>query len=352
VKELIRKEIHTLTEYTLKQYQARIKLNQNENPYELPQEIKDEILQRVGALSWSRYPPFVPQRQIEKLSAFTGWREDGILIGNGSNDLLQLLFTSSLERGTTAVISQPTFTLYKILAQGMAADICEVPMTSAFQFDVEGIIAAANESDARLIVICSPNNPTGTLLSRDEVRAIIERTSALVVLDEAYVQFARESHASLLKEYDRLVVLQTFSKAMGAAGLRLGYAMLAPELARELNKLKLPYSVNIFSLLAMETLIERWDTIKGWIELLKNERELLLRELARIPTLVSYRSEANFILFESKGKTPGQIFDTLLAKGILIRDVSSYPKLGRGLRVTVGKPEENLEFLNALEEAV
>ena len=137
MKELIRKEIHTLTEYTLKQYQSRIKLNQNENPYELPQQIKDEVLQRVGALSWSRYPPFVPQQQIEKLASFTGWREDGILIGNGSNDLLQLLFTATLERGTTAVISQPTFTLYKILAQGMAADIREVPMTKAMHFDTE-----------------------------------------------------------------------------------------------------------------------------------------------------------------------------------------------------------------------
>ena len=352
MKDLIRKEIKTLTEYTLRQYPARIKLNQNENPYELPQQIKDEILQRVGSVAWSRYPPFVPQQQIEKLAAFTGWQEDGILIGNGSNDLLQLIFTASLERGVPAVISQPTFTLYKLLAQGMAADIHEVPMTSTFRFDTEQIVAVANGSGARLIVICSPNNPTGTFLPRNELRSIIERTDALIVLDEAYVQFARESHASLLKEYDRLVVLQTFSKAMGAAGLRLGYALLAPALAKELNKLKLPYSVNIFSLLAMETLIDRWETIKGWIEVLKHEREFVLNELARIPTLTPYRSEANFILFESGQKTPRQIFDALLAKGILIRDVSSYPMLGRGLRVTVGKPEENQEFLTALQEAL
>ncbi len=281
--ELIRKEIKTLTEYTLKQYPWRIKLNQNENPYELPQHIKDEILQRVGALSWSRYPPFIPQQQIEKLAAFTGWPGEGILIGNGSNDLLQLLFTAALERGIAAVISQPTFTLYKLLARGLAADVVEVPMTSSFCFDTERIIEAANEADARLVVICSPNNPTGTFLSRDEVRTIVERTNGLVVLDEAYMHFARESHASLLKEFDRLVVLQTFSKAMGAAGLRLGYALLAPSLARELNKLKLPYSVNIFTLLAMETLIDRWETIKGWIEVLKQEREFLQKELERIP---------------------------------------------------------------------
>ena len=350
--DLIRKEIKTLAEYTLRIHPARIKLNQNENPYELPQQIKDEILQRVGALSWSRYPPFIPQQQIEKLAAFTGWREDGILIGNGSNELLQLLITATLERGTVAVISQPTFTLYKILGGGMAADIREVPMTESFCFDADRIIAEANRSDARLIIICSPNNPTGTFLSREEVRAIVEKTKALVVLDEAYVHFARESQSSLLKEYDRLVVLQTFSKAMGAAGLRLGYAMLAPSLAKELNKLKLPYSVNIFTLLAMETLVDRWNTIKGWIDILKDEREFVLNELSQIPTIIPHPSEANFILFETMKKTPKQIFEALLAKGILIRDVSSYPMLKKGLRVTVGKPEENREFLNALKEAV
>jgi histidinol-phosphate/aromatic aminotransferase/cobyric acid decarboxylase-like protein len=173
-----------------------------------------------------------------------------------------------------------------------------------------------------------------------------------VVLDEAYFQFARESHASLLKEYDRLVVLQTFSKAMGAAGLRLGYGLMAPALAKELNKLKLPYSVNIFTLLAMETLIDRWETIKGWVDLLKKEREFLIGELARIPSLTVYPSEANFLLFETKEKTPKEIFNALLARGILIRDVSSYPMLSRGLRVTVGKPEENREFLTVLREAL
>jgi histidinol-phosphate aminotransferase len=352
VSDLIRKEIKTLTEYTLKQHSWRIKLNQNENPYELPQAIKDEILQRVGALSWSRYPPFIPQQQIEKLAAFTGWPGEGILIGNGSNDLLQLIFTATLERGTAAVISQPTFTLYKLLAQGVAADIHEVPMTSSFCFDTDRIIKTANECDARLIVICSPNNPTGTFLSREEVRTIVERTKALVILDEAYIQFARESHVSLMKEYDRLVVLQTFSKAMGAAGLRLGYGLMSPGLAKELNKLKLPYSVNIFTLLAMETLIDRWDLIKGWIDVLKKEREFLLKELARIPTIKPYPTEANFILFETEKRTPKELFNALLSKGILIRDVSSYPMLGKGLRLTVGKPEENLEVIAALKEAV
>ena len=350
--DLIRREIQHITEYTLKQYPCRIKLNQNENPYELPPEIKHEILQRLAALRWSRYPPFVPQEQIELLASFAGWKKDGTLLGNGSNDLLQLIFTCALERGRSVVISQPTFTLYKLLGQSLGATVHEVPMLKLFAFDIERLIDVTNGTGARLLVLCSPNNPTGTCLSRQEVVRILESTNALVVLDEAYVQFARESQVSLLQQYDRLVVLQTFSKAMGAAGLRFGYALLSPELACHLNKVKLPYSVNVFTLTAAEVLVARWHMIKGWIEKIVAERESLREEMRKLPTLRTYESGANFLLFESLEKPSKHLFTSLLEQGILIRDVSSYPMLERGLRVSIGMPDENKEFLSALREAL
>ncbi len=249
---MIRPEIADLGAYSLKQYPHRIKLNQNENPFELPEAVKTEILERLTRASWSRYPSFVPAEQIARVAAFGGWMPEGTLLGNGSNDLLQLLFMSVLERGKTCVISQPTFTLYKILARGLGASVEEVPMTRDFGFDVDRIISAARSRSAEMVVLCSPNNPTGTLLGRDEVVSILEQTTGLVVLDEAYVQFAPGSLVDLLGKYDRLVVLQTFSKAMGAAGLRFGYAFCQPALAVNLNKLKLPYSINIFTLLAVD----------------------------------------------------------------------------------------------------
>ena len=348
----LREEIIALSEYNLKQYPCRIKLNQNENPYELPSVIKEEILQRFAAARWSRYPAFVPQEQIELLAAFTGHRSDGILIGNGSNDLLQLLIFSSLGRGTSVVISQPTFTLYKLLAQSLGATVLEVPMVGPFAFDVDQIIGRANADGAAMVIVCSPNNPTGTCLSEQDVRSIVERTRALVVLDEAYVQFARESRINLLAEYDRLVILQTFSKAMGAAGLRFGYSLSDPALARQLNKVKLPYSVNIFTLIASEVLIRRWGMIEGWIEKIVRERESLLDALRRLDGVRTYQSGANFLLFETLSKSPADIFNALLRKGILIRDVSSYPLLDRGLRVSVGTPEDNKEFLAAMKEVL
>ena len=347
---LFRPEITELSEYNLKVHPCRIKLNQNENPYELPQPIKQEILDRLANENWSRYPAFIPQHQIDKVAEFTNWRPDGVLLGNGSNELLQLLLTCLLERGKSVVISQPTFTLYKLLARSVGATVCEVPMIRPFAFNVQGIIDAANRSNASLIIICSPHNPTGTTLSHDDVRRILDSTNAVVALDEAYVQFAKETQTSLLKEYERLVILQTFSKAMGAAGLRFGYLLASPLVAKNLNKVKLPYNVNIFTLIAAEVFIDRWQIISRFVEAIIAERERVFARIAEMNGLVVHPSLANFICFEMLTKTPKYVVDSLLNKGILIRDVSSYPMLDHGLRVSIGTPEQNDEFLTALKE--
>jgi histidinol-phosphate aminotransferase len=352
MKTIIRPEILDLAEYHLAQFPHTVKLNQNENPYELPREIKREILERLDAAHWSRYPAFIPQEQIDLVAGFAGWDPAGTLLGNGSNDLLQLLFMAVLERGKTVVISQPTFTLYKLLARGLGADVREVMMDRSFRFDISGIIAAAQETRAAMVVLCSPNNPTGTYLTEADVVRVLDATEGMVVLDEAYVHFAPGSLHHLLSRYDRLVVLQTFSKAMGAAGLRFGYALAAPALARQLNKIKLPYSVNIFTLIGAEVLIRRWDVIRGWIDTILKERERVRGALAAMRRVTVHPSDANFLLMEVEGKTPREVFMHLAGRGILIRDVSSYPMLERGLRVTIGTPEENTAMLSALQEAV
>ncbi|MGB2957698.1 MAG: histidinol-phosphate transaminase [Bacteroidota bacterium] len=349
---MIREEITSLAEYHLPQYPYRIKLNQNENPFELPRSVKEEITERIAGLEWSRYPAFVPQEQIERVAEFSHWRSDGVLLGNGSNDLLQLLFMSVLDRGKGVVISQPTFTLYKILAQSLGATVHEVPMTQDFQFDVNRIISTVQETHASLLVLCSPNNPTGSYLAREDLVRILVSTTALVLLDEAYVQFAPESQVSLLPDHERLVLLQTFSKAMGAAALRFGYSLASPALTGQLKKVHLPYSINAFTLAAVDILLERWETYRGWIEIIIQEREKLFRALSALEGLVTHPSRANFLLLETTKRTPGEVFQALLQREILIRDVSSYPMLARGLRVSVGTPEENKTFVAALQEAL
>lgn len=352
MKPLVRPEILDLAEYHLAQYPHTVKLNQNENPYELPQEIKNEVLERLAAAHWSRYPAFIPQEQIDLVAAFAGWEPAGTLLGNGSNDLLQLLFMSVLERGKTVVISQPTFTLYTLLARGLGADVRQVMMDRSLHFDIEAIIAAARETRAAMVVLCSPNNPTGTYLQEADVVRVLNATEGIVILDEAYVHFSPGSLSHLLKRYERLVVLQTFSKAMGAAGLRFGYALVAPSLAAQLNKIKLPYSVNIFTLIGAEVFIRRWDAIRGWIGKILQERERVRTSLAALPGVTVHPSEANFLLLEVHGTSPKEVFRHLAGKGILIRDVSSYPMLDRALRVTIGTPEENTAMLNGLREVL
>lgn len=349
---LLRHQIEGIAEYTLDHRSCRIKLNQNENPFDLPEDIKREILRRVGAEHWSRYPEFVPRRQMESVAAFRGWSPEGILLGNGSNDLLQLIFTCALDASRGVVISQPTFTLYKLLAQAAGARVWEVPMTGEFTLDTDAVIAAADTNRAAMIVLCSPNNPTGGQVPLADLERVLRGTAALVVVDEAYVQFAGSSAVDLLPKYENLIVLQTFSKAMGAAGLRFGYALLAPELALQLAKVKLPYSVNIFTLIAAEVFIERWESMKSWIDVLVAERGRVFSALNGMDGIRPHRSDANFLLFETLRKTPGEIFSSLLSRGILIRDVSRYPMLGRGLRVSVGTPAENEEFICALREAL
>ena len=349
---LVRPHLALVSEYTLQHCECRVKLNQNENPFELPDEVKSEVLRRVAALPWSRYPAFVPRKQIERVAEFTGWQPDGVLLGNGSNDLLQLLFTSVLDAGRGVVISQPTFTLYRLLAEALGAPVYDVPMTSTFAFDVDAVIDAANGHRASMIVLCSPNNPTGTRMLPADLERILQSTDALVVVDEAYVQFADSSAVTLLARYERLVLLQTFSKAMGAAGLRFGYALLHPSLARQLNKAKLPYSVNIFTLTAAEVFMDRWESLKSWIGVIVSERERVFAALGRMSGIRAHPSSANFLLFETLRHTPAGVFTALLARGILIRDVSRYPMLGRGLRVSIGTPAENTEFLDALRESL
>ncbi|HTO94261.1 MAG TPA: histidinol-phosphate transaminase [Bacteroidota bacterium] len=347
---LLRAEIGRIAEYTLKERSCRIKLNQNENPFELPQEIKEDVLRRVGSQRWSRYPAFVPAPQIAQVARFTGWTPDGVLLGNGSNDLLQILFTCAVGPGRGVVLSQPTFTLYRLLAETLGAEVTDVPMTSSFAFDIDGVIRAAR--GAAMVVLCSPNNPTGTQLARTDLERILASTDGLVVIDEAYVHFAGSTVVPLLERNERLVVLQTFSKAMGAAGVRFGYALLAPTLARQVAKAKLPYAVNIFTLTAAEVFMERWDALKSWIDVIVGERERVFKALTGIGGVRVHPSSANFLLFETLRKAPGEVFALLLERGILIRDVSHYPMLARGLRVSMGSPDENTEFLDALREAV
>jgi len=348
--DVIKPEVRRLSAYTLKHVKADVKLDQNENPYELPRELKEEVARRVLDRPWGRYPEFVPHSTIRALADFTGWKEDGILIGNGSNELIMAGLSVILGNKRKAVIPQPTFTLYKLLSSVFEADTFTVPMNASdFSFNVDALEEAAK--DAAVTVICSPNNPTGTLLPAFALERILASTRGLVFLDEAYHEFSGQTALTQLPAHPNLIVLRTFSKAMSMAGLRFGYLMAHPEIAKEIHKAKLPYNVNVFTLAAAELVLERPNIMRDAIQTLVAERERVLSEVRKRPGVEAFDSCANFFMMRST-KSARELFDALYAQGVLVRDVSTYPMLERVLRVSIGKPEENNRFLNALDRAL
>ncbi len=348
----IKPAVRTIGAYTLAARRAPVKINQNENPYDLPETLKRRVLDQALGRPWSRYPDFDPKDLLERLAAFSGWRADGILVGNGSNELIEALLLVTVGPGARVVIPEPTFTLYALLTRILGGDVVTAPLGSELEYRAEELRKLREGLAPTLTIVCSPNNPTGSLLAVDEVARLCAQGGGLVVVDEAYHEFSGQTVVPLLAEHKNLVVLRTFSKAMGMAGLRVGYLLAAPELVREINKARLPYNLNFFSQLAATAAIDDWEALRQTVERLVLARDSLLHQLYRIPGIKPYPSKANFILFELSEADPKVVFESLYKRGVLIRDVTAYPRLSRCLRASVGSEAENEAFLSALRHAV
>ncbi len=338
--------------YTLAVRRAPVKINQNENPFELPEAVKRRVLEQALLRPWSRYPDFHPSELLLAMARYAGWRPDGVLAGNGSNELIQALLLVTVGAGTRVLVPEPTFTLYALLTRILGGEVVNVPLGPRFEYDVAAVSKAGQESDATLTIVCSPNNPTGTAMSVDDVARLCRQAPGLVVVDEAYHEFSGRSVAPLLSEHPNLVVLRTFSKAMALAGLRVGCLLGAPELVREIDKARLPYNLDFFSQQAALAALEEREVLEANVKRLVALRQRLWSALGELPGVRPFPSEANFILFELERADPNAVFEGLFAQGVLVRDVTSYPRLGRCLRVSVGSEEENARFLESLGRAL
>jgi histidinol-phosphate aminotransferase len=349
--DIIKPAVRAISAYTLPAYRAGTKINQNENPWDMPDEIKQEVYSRLSHRAWSRYPDFVPSSLIERLAAHAGWRPDGTLAGNGSNELIQATLMVTVGKGARVVIPEPTFTLYRQIVTVLGGEVLSVPLTSTFQFDVGAIQERIADGRADVLILCSPNNPTGCRIADDELIRLAQGFSGIVVVDEAYHEFSGRTVVPLLAELPNLIVLRTFSKALAMAGLRVGYLLSSPDLAREVHKATLPYNLNFFSATAAQVACEKYDLLTPRIEKIIGERERLLRALSSIDGIDPVPSTANFMISKTR-IPPGNLFEQMLAHDILIRDVSKYPMLGQYFRVSVGSPEENDRLVSALKEAL
>ena len=334
---LIKPEVRAIPAYGLVAPVARRKLNQNESPQDVPEAIKAAVLDRARRAPWHRYPAFTPTDLLARLAERHGWTADGVLVGNGSNELIQATLAVTVGAGTTVVSAVPTFTLYRLLTVVNGGRFVGVPLGPDFAFDVPALIRAARDERARVVVVNSPNNPTGSPLPADGVEQLLEETSALIVVDEAYQDFGGPTAEPLLSGHSRLVVLRTFSKAMALAGLRFGYALAHPAVATQIAKAKLPYNVNQLTLAAADVVLDHGGEFAARVAAIRSQAQRLVQGLRQLPGLRVFPTAANFVLIRCESIPAATVFQRLVEQfGIVVRDVSAAPGLEECLRITAG----------------
>ncbi len=351
--DYLRPELLDLKPYRSPAFEYKLKMDLNESPFDLPVTVKAELWGRVSKLLWQRYHDEFEPPLKSALSGYADWSEDGILIGNGSNELIFHSLLAIVPDGAAVVYPEPSFSLYRQNSVVVGGRPVGFSLESGdFSADPRRVLRLCREHKARAVVLCSPNNPTGNRVPDETIAAIAESAGCAVIVDEAYCQFASGDARSLLEAHPNLVLLRTFSKAFGLAGLRFGFSLCAPKLALEISKVQLPHHVNFFTQLAALTMLGHMDLVNKRIAELKHERERLSTALSALPGVRVYPSEANFILIELAERKPDEVFRALLERGILVRNISNYPGLSRCLRLTVGLRADNEALAAALREVL
>ncbi|MBK9161847.1 MAG: histidinol-phosphate transaminase [Nitrosomonadales bacterium] len=349
--ELIRPEILALHAYHVPDSSGYIKLDAMENPYLIPQPLRDEIAALVAEAAINRYPdpnPASLKARIRGLLDLPDGME--VLLGNGSDELIQLLALALNKPGATLLSVEPSFVMYRMIATFTGMRYVGVPLAEDFSLDLPATLAAIEREKPALVFLAFPNNPTGNLFAADEVRQIIAAAPGLVVVDEAYYAFASDSFITHLSSYPNLLVMRTFSK-LGMAGLRLGFLAGSAAWLEHLEKLRLPYNVGVLPQLVAGKLLEHHAVLQRQAEQIKLDRAALLQQLRDMEGVQTYPSEANFLLF--RVARAAEVFDGLKQRGVLIKNLhGAHPMLKDCLRVTVGTPEENERFMAALRECV
>jgi histidinol-phosphate aminotransferase len=346
----VRRTVRPLSAYGPPRDPAAVPLHLNESPSDLPPELKAELAARIARSDWSKYPIADGARLGAELARAYGVDPAGVLVGNGSNELLQLMLLACIEPGDAVVVAAPSFSLYALQAAALGARVIEVPLRASdgsFRFPVDELLHAAREASAKLVLLGSPNNPTGTTLTAAGAERLARESPGLLGIDEAYRDFCGQDFAPLLARAPRLVLFRTFSKALAAASLRCGALLGAPALCAELRKVQLPYNLSAVTCLVAGALIARPELVGERTRLVTQERERVAQAL-RAAGCTVHPSGANFLLFEQDRRPANDLHKALFARGVLIRNVSSARDLGRALRVSIGAPAANDAFLAAL----
>jgi histidinol-phosphate aminotransferase len=349
----IRAAIAQMAPYPVPETACRIKLDAMENPYPFPDWLREELGARLQDVALNRYPDPTGSALRNRIARYAGVRPEQVALGNGSDELIQMLLLTLGEPGSAVCYPTPTFAMYGLTAIVTAHRTVEVPLRPDWSLDVEGVTAALRRERPALLFLAYPNNPTGNCFDLQAMETLLQeagKTDTGVAVDEAYIDFSGRTLVPLLERFEHLAILRTFSK-LGLAGLRLGYLLARAELIEQVHKVRLPYNVGRATQALADLLLDHRRVLKTQVRAIRSERERLYQALGKLPGVTPFPSDANFLLFRSAWPADA-VHAALLQKGILIKNLSRPGLLERCLRVTVGTPEENDAFLEAMMEIV
>ena len=351
IDKLVRPEIRSMSAYHVPAANDLIKLDAMENPWSWSAEMRTAWLEALRTVEINRYPdPAARQLTASMRVAMEVPAAAAVILGNGSDELIQMIIQTVAAPGRTVLAPDPTFVMYRQIATVASMGFVAVPLQADFSLDEAAMLAALARHQPAVTFLSYPNNPTGNLFSADSLRMILSQATGLVVVDEAYAPFADASFMPDIGKYDNLLVLRTVSK-MGLAGLRLGLLAGPPAWLEQIDKTRLPYNISAINQATGHFALAHGDIFAAQAREIRVQRAVLLSGLQALTPLTVYPSDANFILFRTPPGQATALFEGLKAAGILIKNLDgSNATLQDCLRVTVGLPEENAAFLTALRE--
>jgi histidinol-phosphate aminotransferase len=359
IKKLVQKEVIDLSCYEVKTILERktdekiVKMNLNEN-FAMPSEaVKKLLLDACRSIDVRAYPPPRGSLAVKAISDFLGFSKSEVSVANGADEIMDLLMKVFVRRGSKVMVVEPTFPMYTFFAKLYGGKKVTVMLKKDFSLNVDAILKKADK-ETRLLFVCSPNNPTGNQFRESDIKRLLEEFKGVVVVDEAYADFAAGSVINWIRDYGNLAVLRSFSKAFGLAGLRLGYLVSSKHIVKYVQRVVGPFNVNSVTQQAIVLALQNWSYFKEKINLVVNEREWLMKNLQQINGVSPYPSDANFILFKvtKTNLTSAVVTERMENRNVLVKDRGHLPLLENCIRVTVGTRNMNENFVSALKASL
>lgn len=348
--KFIRPLVRELSAYHVEPYPCAAALDANESPYQLPDILLERTTEALKKIAYNRYPDPQAGALRRAIAAKERVNFNEVLLGNGSDEVIQALIAAVCGPGDRILVPMPTFSMYRLIASYLNVDTVEAPLLEDWSVDLEKTMSMIKKSRPKIIFLASPNNPTGATVSRDTILTIIKAAPGLVVVDEAYVDFAGAPLGPVFREHPNTVILRSFSK-IGLAAIRLGYMMSDMRLSEQVNKVRLPYNINSMTQAVATEVAQGWNELTQVFDSIKKERGRMFEDLSAARGVTPFPSEANFLLMMIE-KEVEEVFKSLLEDGVRVRWFKGDPVLGSCFRVTVGTPAENDRFLASLKKAL